>query len=461
MMKGYLTVFLSLSLSVLAGFVLFLIGHTIQNAGKIRLEGDVDIGMNSVLAEFSIPLHDRYDLLYIDASYLDKTPSVSNMEDRLSFYIRANSESDLQQRPWGDIRLKSIAISGLHTAAEGMGNSMKYQAVQFMEDSGIIRPETELFGDPGRITALERDNAFGEWSALQEQIAGMELPTIQNEAGEWEEVALGNPADRIFGFLGSDVLFLLGVDGEGLGAGRIQDGYISERKPENMRGIPWKKADDGLFLAYLFEKMGNYGREREGSFLKLQLEYIAQGQKSDYENLAGVAGKLVAWRFAANAKKIFGDGGMYGEASAAAMALRAVQLDMAFHQPVTRSILYACAYLEALADVKCLLEGGRIEIEKQGWSTGIESVLEGAIPGAAPSEQGGLGYEQYLACMLRLLAEGTRNLRSMDIMEMDIRYLSGNPRFAMDWCVEKYTAEITALGGWNNVYSLKRTYGYY
>ena len=40
MMKGYLTVFLSLSLSVLAGFVLFLIGHTIQNAGKIRLEGD-------------------------------------------------------------------------------------------------------------------------------------------------------------------------------------------------------------------------------------------------------------------------------------------------------------------------------------------------------------------------------------------------------------------------------------
>ena len=49
----------------------------------------------------------------------------------------------------------------------------------------------------------------------------------------------------------------------------------------------------------------------------------------------------------------------------------------------------------------------------------------------------------------------------MDIMEMDIRYLSGNPRFAMDWCVEKYTAEITALGGWNNVYSLKRTYGYY
>lgn len=461
MMKGYLTVFLSLSLSVLAGFVLLLVGNTIRNAGKIRLEGDVDIGMNSVLAEFSIPLHERYGLLYIDASYLGKAPAVSNMEERLSFYIRANSESDLNGRPWGEIRLKSTSISGLCTAAEGMGNSMKYQAVRFMEDSGIRRAEAEFSGDLGWITALESVNAFEEWSALQEQIAGMELPTIQNEEGEWEEVALGNPADRIFGFLGSDVLFLLGTDRKGLGFGRVQGGYISERKPENMNGIPRKEADDGLFLAYLFEKMGNYRREREGSFLKLQLEYIVQGQKSDYENLAGVAGKLVAWRFAANVKRIFSDGGLHSEAGAAAMNLAAVQLDMAFYQPVTKSILYACAYLEALADVKCLLEGGRIGMEKQGWSTGIENVLEGAVPGPAASQPGGLSYEQYLACMLRLLAENTRNLRSMDIMEMDIRYLSGNPRFAMDWCVERYTAEITAHGGWNNVYSLRRTYGYY
>ena len=63
MMKGYLTVFLSLSLSVLAGFVLLLTGSAIRNGEKLRLEGDVDIAMNSALAEFSIPLHERYGLL--------------------------------------------------------------------------------------------------------------------------------------------------------------------------------------------------------------------------------------------------------------------------------------------------------------------------------------------------------------------------------------------------------------
>lgn len=49
----------------------------------------------------------------------------------------------------------------------------------------------------------------------------------------------------------------------------------------------------------------------------------------------------------------------------------------------------------------------------------------------------------------------------MDVMEMDIRYLTGNPLFSMDWCVERFTADIMAQGGWNYEYALTRTYGYY
>lgn len=90
MMKGYLTVFLSLSLSVLAGFVLLLTGSAIRNGEKLRLEGDVDIAMNSALAEFSIPLHERYGLLYVDLTYLGKEPSCANLESRLRFYLGAN-----------------------------------------------------------------------------------------------------------------------------------------------------------------------------------------------------------------------------------------------------------------------------------------------------------------------------------------------------------------------------------
>ena len=83
MMKGHLTVFLSLSLSLLTGFILLLTGNAVKNAVKVRYECAVDTGMNAVLSEFHIGLFERYGLIYIDASYLERQPCISNTEDRI------------------------------------------------------------------------------------------------------------------------------------------------------------------------------------------------------------------------------------------------------------------------------------------------------------------------------------------------------------------------------------------
>ena len=93
-------------------------------------------------------------------------------------------------------------------------------------------------------------------------------------------------------------------------------------------------------------------------------------------------------------------------------------------------------------------------------STGIDQVISGEIPSIMEADIG-LNYEQYLACIIMLLSEEERNLRSMDIMEMDIRSLTGNPCFSMDFCVEKYRAQVEARGIMGDNYTLTRTYGYY
>jgi len=49
----------------------------------------------------------------------------------------------------------------------------------------------------------------------------------------------------------------------------------------------------------------------------------------------------------------------------------------------------------------------------------------------------------------------------MDIMEMDIRMLTGNTGFAMDCCVERFRAQIQAAGSVRGNYLIDRTYGYY
>lgn len=453
--------FLSLSLTVLIGFVLLLTGNSIRNAGKVRLEAASDIGLNSVLSEFHIGLHDRYDLLYIDASYLGKEPSLSNMENRLFYYIRRNTENCRKDEPWGSIDLKKVSVTDIVTAAGGNGNSMKNQAVKYIQDKGIRKEEADIFEYLDAVSDLDGRDAMGEWNALQNLIAGIELPQIKNEMGKWEEVPLGNPADRIYSMAGSNILYLLNIDTEGVSAANIQkEKYISGRNINNTVIKENRYADDKDFLSYLFEKMGNYRNIKRDSCLKYQLEYIVLGEPSDYENLKAVSERLLRWRFAVNISCILENAGMYGEASAIADALQAVQLKTEFKEPVAKSILYACAFIESMKEVKCLLEGGRVEVEKSGWYTGIEQVVSGDLS-LDFSGNGGLSYEQYLACMLMLLPENTRNLRSMDIMEMDIRYLTGNQYFSMDWCVERYGAQILAEGAFGDEYVLNRVYGYY
>ena len=460
MMRGYLTVFLSLSLSALIGFVLLLAGNAVKNAEKVRLECISDIGLNSVLSEFSVALQERYELFYIDTSYLGGDPSISRMEERLDYYIRRNLDLHPEDKPWTNAALNKVVISEQVVAAEGKGSSMKYQAAKYIEDSGITREEAEIFPYLEIAASLDQRDVCGEWSSLQEQIAGIELPQVLNEKGELTEVPLGNPADRVFGFTGSDILYLLELDMDGIGAGRIRkQDYISGRELQNVTGAYEKGADNEQFLTYLFEKMGNYRTVREDSFLSFQLEYIAQGEASDYENLKAVADRLVNWRFAVNYDAALSDAGLYEEANSLAASLYAVQLKKELEQPVTLSILYACAYLESLAEVKTLLGGGRVESQKDSLHIGMDQILSGELPSGF-ADGAGLSYEQHLACMVMLAGEESRNLRSMDIMEMDIRALTGNPDFAMDFCVGKFCAQIFAKGMGGEEYSLCRTYGY-
>lgn len=462
MMKGYLTVFLSLSLSILSGVILTLTALAIRNGQRLRMECIADISMNSALAEFEKTLHDRYGLFYVDLSYQEAKPSLQNMERRLQYYLSENIALFQNSDLWGNLALKNVVVNDVQTAADGHGGSMKNQAVQFIEDCGIHREETEILSSGDSILGTGQEDAMGAWCALMEEIAGMELPLIQNDKGEWEEVPLSNPADRAYGFTGSDVLFLVGAPIDRIPVGKIRkEDYLSGRDSGDRSDLQGQKeADTGQFIAYLFEMMGNYRSGREDGLLKYQLEYIAEGKGSDYENLQAVVEKLTGIRFAVNAEAVFSDGDLVSEAAGLAEGLQAVSLNPAFLKPVTESILYACAYLEALSEVKVLLEGGRVSLRKERWVIRPAMIAEAEIQ-RGQNISSGISYEQYLAGMISALPEKERNYRVMDIMEMDIRMLTGNTGFAMDCCVERFRAQIQAAGSVRGNYLIDRTYGYY
>lgn len=462
-MKGYLTMFLALSLSLLTGFILLLTGNAIKNGMKIRYECAADTGMNAVLSEFHIGLLERYDLIYVDTSYLEKEPDIANMEQRLWYFMEENMGGVLGKKnaPWGNIFLENITISSFETSAADFGSSMRNQAVLYVEDTGISGKEREVFSQMSDVRALQAASPLAGWSSIMEQLAGMELPLIQNEKGEWEEVPLSNPADWVYSLVGSDVLFLAQADLKSVNPAKISlEEYISHRPIKNTDSENRSyRQDEDLFLSYLFAKMGYLGNFREDSFLSCQLEYIAKGRESDLENVRAVAGSLFELRFADNTACALADGDLRAQAIAAAEMLQAVKLNAEFLDPVAESILYACAFLETVSDMRTIYAGGCVPVRKSDHGMSVERVLGGNLYSGHSAN--GWDYGQYLASMILLIGDKNSNLRAMDIMEMDMRFRDKNKNFKMDWCVERYEAEITARGSYFSRYFLRRKYGYF
>lgn len=294
-----------------------------------------------------------------------------------------------------------------------------------------------------------------------EHLAGIELPLILNEEGEWEEVPLSNPADWVYSLAESDALYLGRVDMQRISPISVDlNQYISHRRIVNtVSSRTCYQRDEKQFLTYLFEKMGYYGNAKDGALLCCQIEYMAEGRNSDRENMKAVAERILRWRFADNVDLALSDGGLRDQAMEAAGHLQAVALKKEFEIPVTESILYACAFLESIGDLRTICAGGNIPLKKTTHQMSVDKVLEGIMYCTEGNE--GFSYGEYLAGMLLLLEEEAWNLRVMDIMEMDIRRQNGNEGFCMDWCLERFEATIEGRRNVGAPYQIRRRYGYF
>lgn len=464
MKKGALTVFLALSLSIFLGFCVWLIEMAIQNQQRTCFQSIVDVAMDSVLGEYSLALKERYGLFYVDTSYLGERPSVENLQRHLKFYVDANMTGRFQQEnaPWGYLISDDIFILSFETATAMGGGSLRNQAVHYMN----LSP-----GNQNEIAAMEEawscfekaecGDAMADWNNLMEQIAAMELPQRKNKEGILEEISLGNPADWVYALSENDILFLCEAQSDIYGT----SSYPVQTCLSN-RGIQKDENADRnfqenhkLFIAYLFKQFGRYRNYRENSVLQYQLEYLLYGKEGDYDNFHETVETIFQWKMWNNSSLALSDGMLYENALSYASQLQVVQLKPEFLEPVAKSILYGCAFLESVSDVNCLLQEGKVPVQKTSHNMSVSDVIDGIVYMRSGGE--GLSYEQYLVGMLSKQDIGITTMRAMDIMEMDIRHITNNPFFQMDYCVERFCAEISACGAYQKTYCTRRKYGYY
>lgn len=486
---GYLTVFLSLTLVL----VISLVTALLQGARKDLIREQAllvtDTAADSVLAQYSRELFERYDLFFVDCSYQTGDPS----EERVLEHFTGVADRNLQARKllgvqsvqtFTSLSLSGVSLSGTRFAADDGGEPVRRQIAAYMsaDPAGAAADQVlsvldDWNGLPFDFSGgtdfweQERGKNLEEIGSVEESLASEEAdqtdgtgqePAVQEEKPE-------DPAETVDGFRRGPVLSQVLEPGETVSNASVDaDSLPSHRSLHQGTGLvpenehPEEDLDAVTFDRYLLEKCGTWREKKEGSRLSYEVEYILFGKESDRENLSAMAGRLLLVRSALNLSFLLSDAKRKEEARTFARTLSSVLLHPALEPVFTTAVLIAWSYVESVKDVKTLLSGRKVPLIKTDadWSTDVSDITSPGGVSAGQGSEHGLTYRDYLQIFLFMENETEKTRRFLDICEMDLRLTPGNEAFRIDWCLDAFCVQADYGSGFGFSCSTEKTASY-
>jgi hypothetical protein len=195
---------------------------------------------------------------------------------------------------------------------------------------------------------------------------------------------------------------------------------------------------------YLLENFCCFTDERPPAGLACQIEYAFAGCCTDRENLRKVFLELMKIREASNLFFLLTNPSKGREADRLAASMTAVMAVPETAPAVSFALKTAWAYAESLADLRRLVNGGKVPLKKDSASWQLELTTlsyPGAVPAGGGGGDHGLDYRDYLQLLLR--GRQKLLLPVMDLVEMNMR-AAGQSGFALDCCVDAMEVEMHA-----------------
>ncbi len=473
---GYLTVYLALTLAVLLPFCLALIEGVRSNAVRMETECVMDIGLNSVLAEYHRELFRRYNLFAIDSSYGTVNASYENTKEHMQNYLERNFSmediflSDYLYRDFLSISLDSLEMTGVSVLTDDGGAVFRKRAIEAVKDDLNVTLMQEL----AQWMQTVENNGFCDGHVeeqrreAQETLQSYDGKEVQIAENETKIVQVPNPVGELENVRNTGLLTWVIKDEEALSAktlisdsliiARMENGQVSagnrkKTQAENAKNVNEDSlsfAEKFLFQEYLFRYMGYYGQPKEGSVLDYQVEYLLSGKDSDRKNLETVVTQICVIREAANAMYLFSDSEKCKQAEVVARLLATLVQVPELAEPLQITLLLGWAYAESLYDMKTIMAGGKVLLLKddKSWHYSLENALvlaDGNNQGAK-----GLGYKEYLRLLMAFANLEDLTKRAMNMVEADIRTTPGNGAFRLDGCYDwvEFEAKVKSCYGY-------------
>lgn len=475
MKRGQITVFLSLILCLVLSVLLAGIESARTAGMRMKLENAMDMGLDSVFAEYHRELLQRYDLYFIDTSYGNGNASPFYTGEHLREYMAYNLKPQKGQMLFGTVDFtglvpEKVEVSGFSLATDGNGAVFKRQAIHYIKDTygiSIINNLRKQIHTYQSRNIADRD-IDQERESAERNLREWKIPTEDGEESE-RSVTIDNPADDVNG-LRSGILRLVISDGMSVSQKKFSlSDLVSQREIQKGDGIAGNSEDldspvnELLFGKYIEKKYSTFTKPLSHEALEYEIEYILCGKGSDQENLEKVVGKLLKLREAANVIYLFSNASKQAQAEALAATIAAAAGFPVLTELIKYTLLFAWAFVESVIDVRTLLNGGKVPLIKtdEDWNFAIDNIRNFREHlDCGKSSERGLLYGDYLQIFLYFQNKIQKVYRCMDVIELNLRKTAGNLYFCMDGCMDYMEAEVTAVSGYGYTYRIKRDYGY-
>ena len=393
--NGYMTIYLALTLGVMISLCLALIEGCRYRGICLETECVMDIGMDSILAEYHRELFAQYNLFAVDCSYGTVHGTTKLTEEHLLEYMNHNfSLEDIfldkfLYRDFFALEAEKAEMTKAAFVTDGDGEVFRRMAVDAIEDDvgiGLLQQIKEWVKTIKSRGLLER-SVEEEKQTVDAQIREYD----GRETADGKVIHIENPTEALEEKKKSGILSLV-LPEEEISDRRIETEQFIEAREERdqiNRGnialqsqTEWEKEKERiLFHEYLLKYMGRYSTEKKSSPLWYQVEYIIAGEESDRENLRYVINRIFAIREAANAAYLFGSEEKYAVAEVLGEALAAVMMVPEIGELFTISLILGWAFAESVYDVRTMLAGDKIPLLKSDSTWHFAAYLEQVLPG--------------------------------------------------------------------------------
>lgn len=466
--NGYLTVYLSLIFGIILSLLLALIEGAAIGASRIQSEMVADLGMDSVFAEYHQELQEQYDVFFIDSSYATAHGSIGNVQSHLSQFMSYNMNPTLDKKFYGKTSLlllnnPYLEVVEVAFATDESANVWKKQTVNYMKELCGLNQMTNLLNqihtveDKGILTdniqqeIQQQKDVFDKAlnDKRQEILEKGEKPqeAVTDEGISYESISQGWNELKEYKAVNKVLQNVNSISTKAIN----ETEYVTFREKQKNINIgaglthtqnKYSSTDEIFYNEYLMKKCGNYLEPAQKGRLSYEIEYILFGQSSDRANLNECIEKLLTVRTASNYLQFqTGDSGKKSKAQVISTILCSILMIPEMTEVLTQVILGYWAYETAVSDVKILIQGGTV--------TEIANME--------------MSYTDYLKIFLFTTNVDKKTMRSLDIVEMNIRETQGNQYFRIDQCIDylKVTFGFQDSGKHEFVFSKEMCYESY